>query len=873
MPSARSAHEASHISHETALGFFADTMALAEFGLDGRLLYANDKYVQLLRIPTGQALNHDELCPAELLASPAYSKTRDAVAAGNEFAGIVERVRGDGNRCWLKVFYAPVRDGNGAVVRIVKVATDVTHARTGNIDEAKRLECLSLMADQTDAAIVITDSTSSIVYANQGFCRAFGYTLEEITGRNMPELMARQPSVDFLSSLRTELRAGRSVKAEQLVIGNGGHRYWAKLICNPVMDAEGTWQFTVSVLLDITNTKMHEVLNNRVLEAMARDLPLVEVLEMVCEEVERIAPEIRASILQVDDKGFLRPLASPSLPFSYSSQLDGVAIGPSVGSCGTSAWRKQPVLVTDIATDPLWADYKHLILPLGYKSCWSTPIFEKDGKVLGTFAFYYRENGPHVASPFHRQLVQACTYLCALAMEREQTRLRIQRLAFYDALTGLPNRSLLQANADQLLHDANREDQRAAVLFIDLDRFKHVNDSLGHSAGDQLLCAVADRIKGMLRKSGIAGRLSGDEFVVVLPETDFDNISVLIERLQTALRQPLTLEGTKVDVSASIGVAMYPQDGLDMETLLHRADIAMYQAKKAGRGRFSFFSNEMNQLAQERLMLENALRQALLDDDGSLHLHYQPQIEIKTGRLYGVEALARWKHPELGNISPARFIPLAEECGLISMLGQWALKEACRQLKRWRENGLTVPSVAVNMSPLNFHNLELPDMIAATLVHNDLEPSDLTLELTESILLDSNPSTMKTIETVHSRGVRLSMDDFGSGYSSLSYLRSLPISELKLDRCFVADLETDAAARALSSAILGIGNSLCLTVVAEGVETEGQNQTLREQGYPVVQGYLYSRPLAPSDFEQWLWDSSRGGSMDVSAQWEQATRD
>lgn len=713
-----------------------------------------------------------------------------------------------------------------------------------------------MLADRSDAAIVVSDAQSRVVYANEGFTRAFGWHLEDVLGHRIPDLLAQQLSGDFLAGLRGELRAGRTVKSEQLIMGRQGHRYWVKVICNPIMDAEGRWQYTASVLLDITNTKIHEVLNNRVLEAMARDLPLIEVLERVCEEVERIAPEIRASILQVDETGSLRPLASPSLPASYSASLDGVVIGPKVGSCGTAAWRKRPVLVTDIATDPLWEDYRHLILPLGYNCCWSTPILDKDGKVMGTFAFYYRENGPHVASPFHHELVRACTYLCALAMEREQSRRRIRQLAYYDALTGLPNRSLLEVNSGQLLRELRDRKQRAAVLFIDLDRFKHVNDSLGHSAGDRLLCNVAEIIKGMVRLTGAAGRLSGDEFVAVVPESGSESVGTVVERLQAALRQPFAVEGTSLDVSASIGVAMYPQDGQDMKTLLRHADIAMYQAKKAGRGRLSFFSSDMNRLAQERLMLENALRQALIDDDGSLHLHYQPQVDIRTGQLYGVEALARWRHSALGDISPVRFIPLAEESGLILALGQWALQEACRQLKEWRDSGLNVPGISVNMSPLNFHNLDLPDVIAETLECNGLNPDDLTLELTESILLDANPGTMKTIQSVHAQGVRLSMDDFGSGYSSLSYLRSLPISELKLDRCFVADLETDANARALSLAILGIGTSLSLTVVAEGVETAGQIETLREQGYPVVQGFLLSRPLSPADFEQWMRDAS-----------------
>jgi EAL domain-containing protein (putative c-di-GMP-specific phosphodiesterase class I) len=287
--------------------------------------------------------------------------------------------------------------------------------------------------------------------------------------------------------------------------------------------------------------------------------------------------------------------------------------------------------------------------------------------------------------------------------------------------------------------------------------------------------------------------------------------------------------------------------------------MAMYQAKSGGRGLYSFFSPEMNRLAQERLVLETALRDALRS--GGLHLHYQPQVDLKDGRLYGVEAFARWKHAEFGDISPARFIPLAEECGLIGELGTWALREACRQLGEWRSRGLDVPAMSVNLSPTSFHNLDLPRMIADTLDRNALKPQDLTLEITESLLLDTNPGTMRTLQAVHAQGVRLSMDDFGTGYSSLSYLRRLPVSELKLDRSFVADLENDEAAQALSNAILGIGRSLHLTVVAEGVETGAQNTILREQGYPVAQGYLFSRPLPADAFERWMQDGAISPAM------------
>jgi EAL domain-containing protein (putative c-di-GMP-specific phosphodiesterase class I) len=278
--------------------------------------------------------------------------------------------------------------------------------------------------------------------------------------------------------------------------------------------------------------------------------------------------------------------------------------------------------------------------------------------------------------------------------------------------------------------------------------------------------------------------------------------------------------------------------------------MAMYQAKSLGRGRSSFFSHELNQLAQERLTLEIALRDAL--ENQQLRLHYQPQVRMRDGLLYGVEALARWHHPQFGDISPARFIPLAEECGLINQLGLWALREACRQLAAWRRQGLNIPAISVNLSPTNFHNLDLPGMIANTLQEHNLQASDLTLEITESVMMDTNPSTMKTLNDVHTQGVRLSMDDFGTGYSSLSYLRRLPIQELKLDRSFVSDLEQDATNRALSEAVIRLGESLHLTVVAEGIESPVQQRILTDQGYHVAQGYLFSRPLTAADLEAWL---------------------
>lgn len=826
-------------------------LALAEFALDGQLLFANAKFRALLRLTAADvnAMQHHQLCPAGELQAAAGESMWQSLCMGHEFSGVVERVGSDGSHCWLEALYSPVRNQHGVVTHIVMVATEVSQS-PDQLAPKDHLWRLSLVADATDAAIVITDSSSRVVYCNDGFQRMFGWTLSEVQNQKMLELLAQQTPVELFEHLRGDLRRGIPAEIEEVVTGKGGRRYWNKIICNPIMDGLGRWSYTVSVLLDITRTKIHEVLHHRALQAMSQDLPLMKVLEVVCEEVERVAPDVCASILQVDEQGLLHPMASPSLPFSYSAQLDGVAIGPTVGSCGTAAWRKNPVLVTDIATDPLWADFKHLILPLGYTVCWSTPILQKDGKVLGTFAFYYRENGPSVASGFHQQLVQACTDLCALAMERELARQRIQQLAFYDPLTGLPNRRLLETQVAQLLDTAEKSGQAVAVLYVDLDRFKSINDSFGHVTGDAALSEVATRVRELVRQSGVAGRLPGDEFIVAVTLEDGEEVNILIERWQAHLMRPLYLPHAQLELSVSLGVAMSPQDGTAMTSLIHRAEMALHEAKIGGTGRVGFFSLALSRAAEERLALEKALREAL--QAGSLELHYQPQIELATGRLYGLEALARWRHPSLGFISPSRFIPLAEECGLIGALSRWVVNEACEQLAQWRREGLTVPAVAVNLSASNFHNLELPSLVAQVLARHGLQPSDLIVELTESTLLDNHSSTLLTIERLHAQGVRVSMDDFGTGYSSLSYLRRLPITELKLDRSFVADLEHAMTARALSAAILGIGNSLGLVVIAEGVETLAQKEILQAQGYPVVQGYWFAKPMAAQELPAWL---------------------
>ncbi len=754
----------------------------------------------------------------------------------------IQLIRKDGSQCWISVALSQVHSGD----RDIRMAL-ITDATVRRITQARE-RLLSLGFDETQSAVLITDAKGRIVHLNKGFRRLFGFIDDEALGQYVPALLAPGGySSKHVAAYASRLSAGRPIQADERVHCKNGQPLWCSVSTNPIFDDYGALVNLVIVLMDITRTKVHEVLQHKMLDAMVREVPTVELMQQMCVEVERIAPQVLCSVLRLED-GKLRTLAAPSLPDAYNKQVDGLVIGPLRGSCGSAAHSGEPVLSRDIANDPNWEGLSHIALQHGLAACWSTPIKASNGRVLGTFAFYYRQ--PHDPDSFHRRLVQVIVHLCALALEREEARNRIRRLAFYDDLTGLPNRSLLHAQADNAITAAQHRNGSLAMLFIDLDRFKQVNDSFGHPGGDELLRTVARRLQQETGPMDIVGRLSGDEFVVVLNPCDGQAAAERSEQLLRALGQPLHLGDVEIRPSASIGVSVFPDDGCDMESLLHHADMAMYQAKHSGRSHARFYSSEMDRSAQERLGLETALREAL--DQNQLQLHYQPQIDIGSGGLHSIEALARWNHVRLGNVSPERFIPLAEETGLIGQLGQWALKEACHQLGCWRRDGLVVPSISVNLSPTNFHNPGLPDTISQILREESLAPSDLTLEITESVLLDAAPITLHTLRQVHALGVRLSMDDFGTGYSSLSYLRQLPISELKLDRSFVNDITHDSVACTLTQAIAQIGHSLQLKVVAEGVESSEQLQLLSAQGYHVAQGYHFTPALPAAAMACWV---------------------
>lgn len=435
--------------------------------------------------------------------------------------------------------------------------------------------------------------------------------------------------------------------------------------------------------------------------------------------------------------------------------------------------------------------------------------------------------------------------------ERLQTEAHIEYLAHHDALTGLPNRVLLRDRFEHAVAQARRAHARVGLLFLDLDNFKVVNDTLGHAAGDELLMSVVARLARCTRDSDTISRQGGDEFIVLLDNVpDMEAVERVAGEILERLAEPVLIDGHELTASCSIGVVVYPEDGSDFDRLLQKADTAMYNAKNAGRNTYRFFDEQMNLQAQEHLLLQNGLHQALFRAE--LHLHYQPQFDVASGRAIGAEALLRWRNPDLGDVPPGRFIPVAEDCGLIVPIGAWVLEQACRQAQAWRHAGLSDIVMSVNLSAMQFRREGLVETVAGALARSGLPPHLLELELTESILLQDVENTLDTVRRLKALGVRLSLDDFGTGYSSLSYLKRFAVDRLKIDQSFVRDVTRDPDQAAIVQAIVQLAKSLRLGIIAEGVETAEQYAFLCDVGCTDMQGFLFSRPLPATEAEALL---------------------
>jgi diguanylate cyclase (GGDEF)-like protein len=593
-------------------------------------------------------------------------------------------------------------------------------------------------------------------------------------------------------------------------------------------------------------------------QAIVRSHSEAELFERICRDVVSFGGMAMAWIGLIDkERERIVVGAAFGKGIEYLEQLE-VSLDPDTpagrGPIGLSFRSGQPYWCQDYQHAPETSHWHAHGARYGWASSAAIPL-HRDGEIIGFFSPYSGALNAFDEEVRELLLEMALDIDFALKnFDREAVRLqadqRIQYLAHYDVLTGLPNRSQLHERARQLLEQARSKRTPMALMMLDLDHFKDINDSLGHTVGDALLSELALRLTSCLRDDDLVARLGGDEFIFVLRDVNSSEASDVARKLLDMSAQSYTVGNHDLKVSASIGIAMYPDDGMDVETLLQRADAAMYQVKRAGRHDFRFFTAAMQQRAARHLQVVNALRYAL--EREQMHVVYQPQVSLKSGRIIGAEALLRWRTPELGVVSPAEFIPAAEESGLIIPIGEWVLRQAVRQARAWLDAGLPPLVMAVNLSAVQFRTADLPSQVAQILYEEGLPPEYLELELTEGVALQDPQGAINTMTQLHDRGIRMSIDDFGTGFSSLSHLKKFKVYKLKIDQSFVRDISTDAEDKAIVSAIINMARSLGLTTIAEGVETLEQLDFLREQLCDEIQGYHVSKPLAPDAFRALL---------------------
>jgi diguanylate cyclase (GGDEF)-like protein/PAS domain S-box-containing protein len=731
--------------------------------------------------------------------------------------------------------------------RIVAATEAMMTANAHHHSDAIESLRLKAIVHELPDFLYVKDRESRFVFANAVMARS--HNLEnaaEIAGKRDFDFFDAEIAQSYFDVEQEIMSTGKARLDMEEMVPVPGQKPMCRLTSKiPLRDDAGAIVGLIGVSRDITERKRQEDLRRSqaaLLEMIARNEPLEMILEALVLLVEAELDGISGSILLLDREGTrLYHGAAPNIPAAYSRIIDGTAIGPKVGSCGTAAWRGKPVIVSDVTVDPLWDDFRAVVTECGFRSCWSTPIITSQNNVLGTFALYSRE----VRHPTEREMemVALATHLAGIAIERKRVDERIYFMAHHDDLTGLPNRAFLKERMAKTLFQARRNNRKVTVAYIDLDNFKDINDSRGHAAGDEVLKEIAARMANCVRASDMVVRLGGDEFLVVLVHQSSHDAGILrrLRELQKAIASPVLLDDMEVVVTSSIGIAAFPSGGNTPEELLANADQAMYRAKQLGRNTLQYHDGDIGNSLGMPLSEQEELRHAILTHQ--LCLHYQPQVDVANGRITGLEALVRWNHPGRGLLPPGSFIPLAEETGLIIQLGLWVLNEACRQARRWQDEGLSPLTVAVNVSAKQFADPDFAGHVHEALERHRLDPCWLELELTESTVMQDVDKALGIMARLHCLGVRLSIDDFGAGYSSLAALKTFPFDRLKMDRSLVEALPADKTTVAIASAVISLAKTLKLPVVAEGVETDAQLEFLREAKCEEAQGYRFARPL------------------------------
>jgi c-di-GMP-specific phosphodiesterase len=606
----------------------------------------------------------------------------------------------------------------------------------------------------------------------------------------------------------SQLLQGNDRRAEELrVMTRRGRDVWVRVCAIPVSDDKGRICNRVLTFTDVTENQKIRMLEKEVLLMLAGDQSFVAVGETICRMAEAVLPGWRVSLFrQAGDT--LRLWAPRSAPAAASE--------------------------TAVIQTLKW------------------PISHNDNARAGMLVMTF--SGEPMVSRFAERVAESCTYFGSLALEHEYRRQQIEQLQQFDSLTGLPARNKLHHHLDKLLKE--QPGNSTAVFSLGIDNFSHVNDMLGYAAADQLLLAMAERLRELVSPEQYLSRTEGIQFVIVAPGFDAGDASRFADRVKEVMSEPVILDGNAISLAVSTGISLWPEPGGDRDSLLAAARSAMERIRDTGGNGWQFFDADVNQRMKEDQQLAAGLKNAIAE--GRLTLHYQPQVNADSGELYGVEALARWHDPVFGTVPPQRFVAIAEKTGEMEHLGYWVLTEACRQMAEWREHGPEIRSVSVNLSPRNLQDPALASFITERLKEHGLPGECLTLEVTENDMVELSDSMMIRLNTIRDLGVGLAVDDFGTGFSGLLNLAKLPVTEIKIDKSFIDGMMEDKRTRALTEAMTGIGHSLGLAIVAEGVETQEQMELLRKLRCPVIQGYLFSPPLPARQLADWVFKQKSG---------------
>lgn len=784
---------------------------LCMFDADGLIVAFNKRYVELMALPASDLMGMSlpELFRLRKAAGKfdhdpdaIFAMVRSNAAAGNVMTHAVESCDGRA----LRVINRPV-PGGGWVATI----EDMTELKSFQVERERQRQFLDDVLDNVPVMVLVKDPRERrFLHANRAAETFFGFSRDEVVGKTVPEVF-RGINTDLIERLDAEALAngGTMVHDAHVSLAPSGARQ-VTTKRHAVLNGDGKPRYLVAVIEDVTERMQLE-------QELARDRTFLN----------QIIENIPTTIVVKDVRTLRYVLVNQAATDHLGIPRDAI-----VGKTAHEVFRKEHADIIERHDAELlssggsmsFSDYA-IVTPGGA------------GRVIAVKKLIVRDSAG--APQFIVGVIEDVT-------DRKQSEERIARLAHYDALTGLPNRVFFREQLDQALKRVRRG-EKLAVLFLDLDKFKEVNDTLGHQGGDELLKTVAGRLQSCVRETDIVARLGGDEFAIVQSQVpDATAVIELAERIHGVLRQFCELAGNRFSMDASIGIAMAPQDGTEADQLLKNADLAMYGAKADGRATYRFFEADMDAAMKARRALEFDLRQAIMC--GEFELHYQPLVNIRERKVAGCEALMRWRHPKRGMVSPGEFIPVAEDAGIVNQLGEWALRTACLEAAHWRDDII----VTVNVSSVQFKNDSLVQLVIDALAESGLQPRRLELEITESLLLQDNEITMRVLRRIKDLGVRISMDDFGTGYSSLNYLRRFPFDKVKIDKSFIEHIADDASSLAIVQAVISIAKSRDIATTAEGVETKEQLELLRALGCTEMQGYLFSEPKPAAELSHML---------------------